>query len=330
MRHRPRRAAEGLLVKLGQHESPGVLRDLLAVALRDPSLRVGFWVPPAAGYVDAAGRRVDVDGLPPHKVATRITSDGEPLAVFVSDARVARDRELVDAVLGAARAALENERLHAELRAQLAEVRASRERLVTAADEERKRLERNLHDGAQQRLVSLTMALRLLRLEYGEGAPPAALTMLDALQDELLGAIDELRELARGIHPAILTDEGLTAAVRALADRATLPVDVRGALPVRPGPGVEAAAYFVCCEALTNAARHASASKVEVDITEESGALRLVVRDDGLGGADVRGSGLRGLGDRVAALGGELVVHSPRGAGTCIEARLPVDGSLPA
>jgi signal transduction histidine kinase len=317
------RAAEDLLVDLARQESPSPLHDLLATALRDPSLRVGFWVSPSAGYVDAAGRTVVLDDLEDGKSVTRITSNGEPLAVFVADTSVAREPELVDAVLGAARAALENERLQAELRAQLAEVRASRERIVTAGDEERRRIERNLHDGAQQRLVSLAMSLRLLRVQLGDDVPGEIATTIEAIQGELRDAINELRELGRGIHPALLTDEGLIAALRALADRSPLPVVLDGNLDPRPSPAVEAAAYFVGCESLTNAVRHANASEVRITVWSDDHVTSIRVQDDGLGGANPRGSGLRGLADRVAALGGDLHVTSGRGEGTCIEATFP-------
>ena len=321
------RVAEELLVDLARtSSSANPLRDLLATALRDPSLRVGFWVSPLAVYVDAAGRRVDLDVLGTDRTITRITSNGEPLAVFVSAAGLARDPELVEAVLGAARAALENERLQAELRAQLAEVRASRERIVTAGDAERRRIERNLHDGAQQRLVSLAMSLRVLRIQLGEDVGPELSATLDGLDDELRAATAELRELARGIHPPILTDEGLLPALRSLADRCALPVMLDGmTLARRPGPAVEAAAYFVACEALTNAARHASARHAQVSVADGAAGMTIVVTDDGLGGADPRGCGLRGLSDRVSALGGSLAVASPRGGGTRIAASFPPD-----
>ena len=313
------------MVDLGRSEAPGALRDLLAVALRDPSLRVGFYVSAGDGYIDAAGRRLDLDALNGTHVITRITSDDEPLAVFVSDARQAHDPELLDAVLGAARAALENERLHGELRAQLREVRASRERLVTAGDVERQRIERNLHDGAQQRLVSLTMAVRLLRVQLGDDIPPAAVEALENLQRELDCAVDELRELARGIHPAILTDEGLVPALRSLPERCVLPVQLSGNLDFRPAPAIEAAAYFVASEALTNAVRHSHASAVTIDVAIDRGELQVVVADDGIGGANPHGAGLRGLGDRVAALGGDLVIQSPPEGGTRVCASLPTE-----
>jgi PAS domain S-box-containing protein len=199
------------------------------------------------------------------------------------------------------------------------ELAASRARLVQAADAERRRLERNLHDGAQQRLVSLALMLRMAERRH-----PAD-TDLARAGAELSQALQELRELARGIHPAVLSERGLEPAVRALADRAPLPVelsvDVEGRLP----DPVEAAAYYVVAEALTNVAKYAHASEVSVGVARTNGHARIEVRDDGVGGAEPRdGSGLRGLADRVEALGGELEVNSPVGAGTTLRATIPV------
>jgi signal transduction histidine kinase len=227
----------------------------------------------------------------------------------------------VRAVGGAASLTLENERLAAELRARIEELRASRARIVSAADEERRRLERDLHDGAQQRLVALVLNLRLARNSDDQAA---VRELLDDAIEELTEATAELRELARGIHPAILTDRGLDAAVTALASRATVPVEIQRVPEERLDAPVESTAYFVVAEALTNVARYSQASHAEVEIGRANGTLVVEVRDDGVGGADPgRGSGLRGLADRVAAVDGQLVVTSEPGDGTTVHAEIP-------
>ena len=216
-------------------------------------------------------------------------------------------------------------RLNAELRIRLDELAASRARIVTAGDVARRRLERNLHDGAQQRLVSLALSLRLA-LATLDTDPATARATLDQARDELALALDELRELARGLHPAVLTDRGLRAAVEMLAGRAPFPVEIAEVPAGRLPETVEAAAYYLIAEALTNVAKYARASAARVRIVAASDASVLVeVSDDGVGGADpAGGSGLRGLADRVEALGGSLEVASPAGAGTSLRATIPV------
>jgi signal transduction histidine kinase len=232
-----------------------------------------------------------------------------------SEARIEEFAELV--ALGLA---------SAEARAELA---ASRARIVAAGDAERRRLERNLHDGAQQQLVSLSLALRMARSKL-DGASEAAV-MLDAASDQLLQALAELRELARGIHPAILTDQGLRAAVEALARRSPVPVELEVDPPQDIPPQVEAASYYVISEALTNAAKYADAQTVRVSVQRNDAQLQVEVADDGRGSADRRrGSGLNGLADRVSALGGHLRVVSPAGAGTTVTADMPISETLSA
>jgi signal transduction histidine kinase len=244
--------------------------------------------------------------------------------------------------------AQENERLDAELQARLDELRESRARIVEAGYAERKRVERDLHDGAQQRLVALALELQVVRAKL-ETDPEAAAQLLEGAADELTGATQELRELARGLHPPVLTDRGLVPALEALASRATVPVtvEVEGAEPAggagarpdgadaaeaeaarfgRAPEAVEAAAYYVVAEALTNVARHAHASRAVVRVARPDGLLRVEIADDGDGGADLAaGSGLRGLADRVGALDGSLEVDSAPGRGTTIRASLPVE-----
>jgi signal transduction histidine kinase len=203
------------------------------------------------------------------------------------------------------------------------ELEASRARIVEAQDGERRRLERNLHDGAQQRLVSLSLSLRLAQAQL-RSSPEAAEQLLESSREELAQALEELRELARGIHPAVLTDRGLQEALEALAARTPLPVELEAPEERLPGP-VEAAAYYVVSEALANVTKYAHASAVRVQIGQQNGYASVEVSDDGIGGADPeRGSGLRGLADRLSALKGTLEVESPAGAGTCIRAEIPL------
>ena len=230
----------------------------------------------------------------------------------------------VDAIGAAASLALENERLDAELRCKLEELRDSRERRLRIGLEERRRLERDLHDGAQQRLVSMALELRLARARLQDD-PAAAATLLAGATEELDAALGELRELARGIHPAVLSDRGLDTALETLAHRAPLPVDVDRLPGERLPEAVELAAYFVVAEALTNVAKYAHASRASVSVERSNGRLVVAVRDDGVGGADPEsGTGLRGLADRIAVLEGRLDVDSPRGRGTTVTARIPV------
>ena len=204
------------------------------------------------------------------------------------------------------------------------ELEASRQRIVAAGDDARRKLERNLHDGAQQRLVSISLSLRLAQGQL-EKNPAAAQEVLEASREELARALEELRELARGIHPAVLTDRGLEAALESLAARAPLPVEIEGPLVSLPA-AVEAAAYYVVSEALANVTKYAQASSVKVTVEQVNGCAHVEVADDGVGGADPgRGSGLRGLADRVASLNGKLAIDSPTGAGTRVRAEIPLE-----
>ena len=214
-------------------------------------------------------------------------------------------------------------RLNAELRARLEDLAASRARIVTAGDVERRRLERNLHDGAQQRLVTISLSLRLALAKL-EADPAAARAILDDAGGELTVALDELRELARGLHPAVLTDRGLRPAVEMLAGRAPVVVEIDEVPEGRLPEPVEAAAYYLIAEALTNVAKYARASTARVRVATTDSGVVVEVSDDGVGGADpANGSGLRGLADRVEALGGALDVQSPDGGGTSLRAEIP-------
>ena len=311
--------ASELVVEL-QAQTAATLRERLARALGDPTLEVAYRLGDGR-YVDAEGRPVELP-RDPDRAVTPVTAGGVEVAALVHDPALLDEPALVESVRATAALVLENERLAAEVRSQLAEVRASRGRIVAAADGERLRIERNLHDGAQQRLVTLSVALGL----EASHADPAAADALSRAQDEVEQAIAELRELARGIHPTLLRDEGLQAAVEALARRAPLPVTVQGTLTDRLPDPVELAAYFVVSEALTNVVKHASATQASVLLEREPGLLRVTVADDGAGGARMTaGSGLAGLRDRLDALDATLAIESPPGQGTTIRAELPCE-----
>jgi signal transduction histidine kinase len=317
-----RSAVADMVVEL-ERTPPGSVRDVLARTLGDPTLRLALWLPERSLYVDGTGQPVELPASGSGRAVTVLGSAEAPVAALVHDPVLLERRALLEAAGAAARLALENERLQAELRAQLEEVRASRARIVQAGDDERRRLERNLHDGAQQRLLGLGLALQLARAELGPAADGAAPLLAEA-EYELRAALDELRELARGIHPALLTDQGLGAALSALAERSSVPVTIVGVPEKRLGDAVEAAAYFLVSESLANVTKYAHASTVRVSVTQRNGDAVVDVVDDGVGGADLsRGSGLRGLYDRVQALGGILDVESPPGRGTRIHAEIP-------
>jgi signal transduction histidine kinase len=292
-------------------------RDALAEALGDDTLKLAYWLPDQGRYVDAKGHTVVLEGA-----VTEIERDGTPIAAILHDPGLLEDRELVRTAGAAAVLALENERLAAEVRARYDDLRAASARLVAAGDAARRKIERDLHDGAQQRLVSLSVTLNLARKHAEPGTKTAEL--LDSAIVELTAGLAELRELARGIHPAVLTERGLDPALQSLAARAPLPVSVSASVEGRYAPAVEAAVYFVVMEALTNVAKYASASAAEVTVEQVDGHVVIDVHDDGIGGADPSsGSGLAGLADRVAALGGRLVIESPPGGGTVVRAEVP-------
>jgi signal transduction histidine kinase len=318
-----RGAVGDLVVELEGPMAPGGLRSAMARALGDPTLDIAYAIEGEDRWVDAAGRAVANPEAVPGRAVTLISREGQCLAALEHDP--ALDESLVRASAAAAGMTIANERLRAEVRAQLEEVRASRQRIVEAGDRERRRVERNLHDGAQQRLVTISLALAMLRERPDLDAGIAA--SLEQTAAELKRAIDELRELARGIHPAILTEEALAAAVESLADRSGIPVTVTSGLDGRLPEGIEATAYYVVSEALANVAKYANATRASVDLSRWNGGLRVEVADDGIGGASAGGgSGLRGLEDRVAAVGGTLDVQSPPGEGTRIVAEIAADG----
>ena len=303
-------------------ERRGGIRDALADALADPTLALAYWLPERGAYADASGRTVALPEPGSGRVATTIDSNGEPLAAVIHDSSLQPDSELVRAVGAAASLTLENKRLESELRAKVEELRASRARILESEDEARRRFERDLHDGAQQRLVSVALGLRMLDARLGDD--PDSAEELGRARRELDEALEELRELARGLHPAVLTDRGLVAALQGLANRAPLPVELAEVPAERMPERVEVAAFYVASEALTNVARYAGATHATVRVERSDGAAVVEVSDDGVGGADPsKGSGLRGLGDRLSALDGRLEVDSRAGEGTTIRAWIP-------
>ena len=323
LRARLARSAVGdLFVELRTDPAPADLKDALARALRDPSLTLVYWLPEFGTYADLDGRAVE---LPEHGLGhgvTLIDRNGMRVAALLHDPALHDEPELLDAVTAAAGIALENGRLHAELKARLEELSGSRARIVDAGQEERKRLERNLHDGAQQRLIALSLELTVLE-ERLEGDPDAR-TRLDQARREIATSLEELRDVAHGIHPAVVSGHGLEIALEQLAARAPVPVrlsvEVEGRLPER----LEVAAFYLVSEGLANIGKHARATSATIDVARETGQIIVEVVDDGVGGADTeRGSGLRGLADRVEALEGRLRVWSPRGGGTRLRAEIP-------
>jgi signal transduction histidine kinase len=297
---------------------PEAIEPLLRELVADPQLELRFFLPESGLYVDAQGRPDEPgDG----RRRTPIERAGAPIGLVLHQPVQAEEPDALPALVEASGLAIEIARLRVGLRRQLAEVEASRARIVLAEYEERRRIERDLHDGAQQRLVSIGLALRHAQHELGGDADAASVT-LDGAVAELARAIDELRELARGLPPAQL-DAGLGPALRELAGRSPLPVRIE--TPEQRLPrSVEAAAYFVACEGLTNAVKHADASYVVLSAQRRNGRLVVLVADDGIGGAEARGgTGLRGLSDRVIAQGGTFRIESLPGCGTTLTAELP-------
>jgi signal transduction histidine kinase len=293
-----------LVVELGDHPSPS-LRDGLAAALGDPTLELGFWHDGA--YVDARGQPVELPQPGARRVATLVDRDGRPLAALVHD----DDPALAEAVAAGARLVESNARLQGEVQAQVVELEASRRRLLAAGDEERRRLEQRLREGAGRRLARLAKTLEPLPAERA--------------RDVLEHTRADLHKLAAGLHPA---QTGLRDAVAALIRDGSVPVALT--LPEeRLAPDVEAVAYFVCAEGLANVTKYAEATRVEIRVEHVDGRVVVEVADDGVGGADPeRGSGLRGLSDRLQARGGRLRVHSPVGGGTRLAAEIPLDQSI--
>jgi signal transduction histidine kinase len=315
-----RTAIGDLLVRL-PGSSPAQLRALLARAVGDPSLLVGYYRPGHDDYVDQDGLPLRI---PDRQHLTEVQRAGRKVAALVHDPAIREDRHVLAAVTAAAALELDNQRLAAEVRAQLVEVRASRARIVAAGDEQRKRVERDLHDGAQQQLVTVALTLRLAQQQVGDRDRRLA-ELLERGVTGLEDALAELRDLARGIHPAVLTEAGLLPALHALGGRSPIPVEISDAPVPALAPPVEATAYYVAAEAVTNALKHANATRIRIEVGHDATGLHVTVTDDGTGGADMSaGTGLIGLRDRVLAVDGELTVRSAPGAGTALHAVLPV------
>jgi len=298
------------------------LEQALAQALGDPDVRL-LYATADGGWSSVSGDAATLPALDSGRAATILEADGRVTGAVVHDDTLLDDPDAIRTVAAVVRLAVENERLQDDLRTRLEEVRASRARIVEAGDTERRRVERDLHDGAQQRLVALAVSLRTIRTRLGPAASDEVAAELDAASNEVRAAIAELRELTQGLDPAILREAGLGAAVRSLADRSPVPVtvdlDLEGRMPQR----VETAAYFVASEALANVAKHAQASAVVVRGRAVDGRFEMEVEDDGVGGANIEGTGLRGLVDRIAAVDGTLTVSAPHGRGTNLQVTIP-------
>jgi signal transduction histidine kinase len=295
----------------GEDDVDGIVRR----AVGDPTLTIAYWSPGRAQWSTLVG-----NPTAPNADAVEVVHEGRPVArVSFDPAKV--DRGVVESVCGVVASELDNAGLRAAISAQLVEVNESRARIAAAQTTERRRLERNLHDGAQQRLLALAMQLQAAQLNgstdrLGEAVANGV--------EELQATIAELRDLANGLHPAILSDGGVAAALDDLARRSPLPVDV-DAVDVRVDPDVEACAWFVACEAVTNAQKHSGASRIAVEVRVLEGWLDLIVDDDGRGRADPAGSGLQGVRDRAEAAGGSLQVSERPSGGTRVHARLPCE-----
>jgi signal transduction histidine kinase len=310
-----------LLVQLRTDPAPD-LRELLAQALRDPTLSLIYWLPQYGSWADQDGNSTMLPEQDSGRRVTFVKQNGEQIAALVYDAALGEETELVEAVSAAAGIALENGRLEAELRARLRELQGSRSRVVEAQQNERRRLERNLHDGAQQRLVALALELGLLA-EHADNDPDTQ-DRLKHARSEVAESLDELRAIARGLHPAVVSGHGLAVALESLAAGTPFEVQLKtDGLPRLPEQ-LEVAAYYVVSESLTNAAKHAQADRVTVEVGITDDTLIVEVVDDGIGGADSeRGTGLRGLADRVEALNGRLRIWSAAGEGTRVRAEIP-------
>jgi len=312
-----------LVVDLGAGTGTGTLQARLAHALGDRSLAIAYWLPETSGYVDESGNPMALPGAGSGKAVTVIEQQGERIAALVHDAAVLDDPGLMDAVASAARIALANVQLRAKVRRQVAELDASRRRLLAAGDAQRRRLQQELRAGAGERLKEVGELVDL-GLRAARAAPVGAVAArLEDARRELDAAQAELQELAAGIHPVVLTERGLGPALSCLAERAPVPVRLAVAAQRLPA-AIETAVYFICSEALTNVGKYAHASRAELAVRAEGDLVTVLVADDGIGGADPSaGSGLRGVADRVEALGGRFRVESPAGGGTRLLAEIP-------
>jgi signal transduction histidine kinase len=317
-----RSALGELFLELRLDLTPSDLRDALARTLRDPSLELAYWLPEYKTYADVDGRALTLRELAQGRATTLIDRNGKHVAALVHDPSLQDEPELLNAVTAAAGIAVENGRLQAELKARLVELQGSRARVIDAGQKERQRLERNLHDGAQQRLIALSLELSLLA--HRVAADPDARKRVVQAREEIAISLEELRDVARGIHPAVLSGHGLEVALESMAARAPVPVRLTVDLEGRLHERLEVAAYYVVSESLANIAKHARATSASVKVSRSNGQVLVEIVDDGIGGADTEaGSGLRGLADRVESLGGRLRVWTPQGGGTRVKAEFP-------
>jgi signal transduction histidine kinase len=317
-----RSAVGDLFVELQADPSPAELRNAIAKALRDPSLTLAYWLPQFDSWADIDGRAVRLPEATDPRATTVISREGEPVAALIHDPALLDEPQLLDAVSAAAGIALENARLHAELRARLEELRGSRARVIEAEQKERRRLERNLHDGAQQRLVALSLELSMLEGRVSDD--PELTARLEQARREIATSLEELRAVAHGIHPAVVSGHGLQVALEQLVARAPVPVQLTVTIDGRLPEPVEVAVFYVVSESLANIGKHAGATRAAVEVDQTGDQVVLEVVDDGVGGADTEhGTGLRGLADRVEALEGRLRVWSPVGGGTRLRAEIP-------
>lgn len=321
LRAASREAVTDLVVELGETRS-GPLRDALAAVLGDPSLEIGYWISDQRGYVDTEGQPVALPEPDANRAVTSVDRDGHPVAILIHHPVVLEDARLVGALADAARLAASNAALQARVRGQMSDLDASRRRMVAAGDQERRHLEERLQEGAVRRLHEIERLLDAVRRR--SNGSPAAAVRVEAAAKTLSATLRELQDLADGLRPRSLSKHGLPRALAELAERGSVPVTLTVAIARLP-PEIEATGYYVCAEALANVAKYADATHVAVTASEEEHHLRVVIEDDGIGGADPdRGTGLRGLRDRVEALGGHLSVDSPSGRGTRLVAAIPI------
>jgi signal transduction histidine kinase len=317
-------AVTDLVVELGEGRS-GTLRGELARALGDPSLEVGYWQPDSHVFADAEGNRLTLPSPGSDRAVTIVEREHEPIAVLVHDPAVLRDAGLMAALTSATRLAGSNARLQAEVRRRVTDLEASRRRLLEAVDEERRRLERRLHDGAERRLRHLT---GVLRKSHESSDDEETKVRIARAEEQLNGTLDDLSRLARGLHPRLLSERGLEHALTTLVETFPVSVKIRIRCDGLP-PDAELVVYFICSEALSNIAKHASASRAAISIESLDRRMKVVVEDDGVGGADPsHGSGLRELADRIETVGGTLRVRSVPGKGTHLTAEIPLGGEV--
>ena len=320
-----RSALGDLVVGLRRNPAPSDLRDALAHVLRDDSLEIAFWLPEYGRYAGLDGRPAEIPSPRDDRATTLVErDDSSPVAALVHDPALRDEPELLDAVAAAAAIALENARLHSELAARLGELRDTRARILEAGMKERQRLERNLHDGAQQRLVALSLQLSLLEGQLADDLDARA--RVDEARREIAASLSELRDLARGLHPAVVSSHGLDVALEQVVARSPVPVELHIDTGGRLPEPLEVAAFYLVSESLANVGKYAQATWASVAVTRRDERVVVEVVDDGCGGADAeRGSGIRGLADRVQALDGQLQVWSPAGGGTRVQAEIPCE-----